>query len=273
MGGTFGERRPATFAIPNLKGGEKCAIILWYTASFRAGTPPAAWCPGGSLPLKRTAPGTGAVPPEDVPVSAPRLPDTPAPSLHALHAAFLALILPKVLSHGRVYFRHLNAERKEEYIAEMVALAWKWHLRLAERGKDAAQFPTAIATFTARAVRSGRRLAGTDRAKDVLSPLAQRRKGFAVSKLPDGSTLNGSTLSEALRDNTRSPVDEQACFRLGFPAWLRTLTRRDRRLVEGMALGHRTLDLAREFRLSSGRVSQLRREFHREWQRFHGEDR
>ena len=50
MGGTFGERRPATFAIPNLKGGEKCAIILWYTASFRAGTPPAAWRPGGSLP-------------------------------------------------------------------------------------------------------------------------------------------------------------------------------------------------------------------------------
>ena len=87
-----------------------------------------------------------------------------------------------------------------------------------------------------------------------------------------GAGANGSPLEEALRDNTRSPVDEQACFRLDFPAWLRSLPRRDRRLVKGMALGHRTLDLARRFRLSAGRVSQLRREFHREWQRFHGED-
>jgi hypothetical protein len=54
--------------------------------------------------------------------------------LARLQAAFLALVLPKVLSHGRVYFRHLRAERREECIAEMVALAWKWHRRLAERG-------------------------------------------------------------------------------------------------------------------------------------------
>ena len=196
------------------------------------------------------------------------------PSLDALQVAFLDLVLPKVVSHGRVYFRHIRCRhQKEELLAEMTGLCWRWHLRLAQRGKDAARFPTALATFAARAVRSGRRLAGMERTKDVLSPLAQRRKGFAVSKLPDGSTLNGSTLSEALRDNTRSPVDEQACFRLDFPAWLRSLPRRDRRLVKGMALGHRTLDLARRFRLSAGRVSQLRREFHREWQRFHGEDR
>ena len=105
---------------------------------------------------------------------------TPADSvaLARLQAAFLASVLPKVLAHGRVYFRHLrSAELKEEYIAEMVALAWKWHLRLAQRGKDATQFPTAIASFAARAVRSGRRLAGMERTKDVLSPLAQQRRG------------------------------------------------------------------------------------------------
>ena len=116
----------------------------------------------------------------------PLPPDTPTPSLHALQATFLSSVLPKVVSHGRVSFRHLrSADRKEEAVAEMVALAWAWHLRLAERGKDATRFPTALATFAARAVRSGRRLAGMDRAKDVLSPLAQQRRGFAVGKLPD----------------------------------------------------------------------------------------
>jgi hypothetical protein len=192
----------------------------------------------------------------------------PATSLHALHARFLS-ILPRIELHGRVYFRHLRCpHKKEDLIAEMVALCWKWFLRLAERGRDATGFPSALATFTARAVRSGRRVTGMERAKDALSPLAQQRQGFAVGKLPDRGTLNGSPLEEALRDNTRSPVDEQVAFRPDFPAWLLTLARRDRRLVEGMALGHRTLDLAHKFRLSAGRVSQLRREFKQRWDRF-----
>jgi hypothetical protein len=193
----------------------------------------------------------------------------PAPSLLALQAAFLTQVLPKVLSHGRVYFRHLrSAELKEEYVAEMVALTWRWHLRLAERGKDAARFPTALATFAARAVRCGRRLAGMDKAKDVLSRLAQQRQGFAVCKLPDCSTLDGSPLHEALHDNTQSPVDEQAMFRIDFPSWRASRTERDRRVLDDLMLGERTLDVAGKHGLSPGRVSQLRREFHDDWEFF-----
>jgi hypothetical protein len=190
-------------------------------------------------------------------------------SLARLQAAFLASVLPKVIAHGRVYFRHLrSAELKEEYLAEMVALTWKWHLRLAERGKDAARFPTALATFAARAVRSGRKLTGRDRAKDVLSPLARQRHGFAVAKLPDYSTLDGSPLHEALHDNTRSPVDEQVCFRIDFPAWRLTRAERDRRVLDDLMLGERTLDVAGKYGLSPGRVSQLRRELHADWEFF-----
>jgi hypothetical protein len=178
-------------------------------------------------------------------------------------------VLPKVVSHGRVSFRHLrSADRKEEAVAEMVALAWAWHLRLAERGKDATRFPTALATFAARAVRSGRRLAGMDRANDVLSPLAQWRQGFAVCKLPDSSTLDGSPLAEALHDNTQSPVVEQVCFRLDFPAWRASRTDRDRRVLDDLMLGERTLEVAGKYGLSPGRVSQLRREFLLDWRRY-----
>jgi hypothetical protein len=177
--------------------------------------------------------------------------------------------LPKVLLHGRVYFRHLrSAELKEEYVAEMVALTWRWHLRLAERGKDAARFPTALATFAARAVRCGRRLAGMDRSKDVLSPLAQQRKGFAVGKLPDCSTLDGSPLGEALHDNTKSPPDQQAMFRIDFPSWRASRNDRDRGVLDDLMLGERTLDVAGKHGLSPGRVSQLRRELHDDWEHF-----
>jgi hypothetical protein len=195
-------------------------------------------------------------------------PTHPAALAH-LQETFLASVLPRVLAHGRVYFRHLRSpELKEEYVAEMVALTWKWHLRLAERGKDATRFPTALATFAARAVRSGRKLTGMDRAKDVLSPQAQQRKGFAVGKLPDCSALDGSPLAEALHDNTRTPPDEQCAFRIDFPAWRATHAERDQRVLDDLMLGERTLDVAGKHGLSPGRVSQLRREFLTDWRRF-----
>ena len=192
-------------------------------------------------------------------------PTDPA-ALARLQETFLNSIMPKVLSHGRVSFRNVRCRhQKEELLAEMTGLCWQWHLRLAQRGKDAAQFPTAIATFAARAVRCGRRLAGMDRAKDVLSPQAQQRQGFAVGKLPDCSGLSGSALEEALHDNTRTPPDEQCAFRIDFPAWRATHAERDRRLLDDLMLGERTLEVAGKYGLSPGRVSQLRREFLLGW--------
>jgi hypothetical protein len=38
-----------------------------------------------------------------------------------------------------------------------------------------------------------------------------------------------------------------------------------------MALDHGTQELAERHKVSSGRISQLRREFHSDWRRFHGE--
>ncbi len=192
----------------------------------------------------------------------------PADSPNPLHVVFLA-ILPRIERHGDVYFRHVrNASLKEEFIAEMVALAWKWCVRLAEQGKDVTRFPSAIATFAARAVRSGRRLCGQEKAKDVLSPLAQRRHGFATSPLPHYSTLSGNPLEDALADNTVSPVPEQVAFRIDFPDWLQTYDERRRRVIEDLMLGQRTLDVADKYQLSPGRVSQLGRLFHDGWRRF-----
>ena len=69
----------------------------------------------------------------------------------------------------------------------------------------------------------------------------------------------------------KSPVPDQVAFRLDFPAWLLSLSQRDRRVVEDLLLGERTLDVARRHGLSPGRVSQLRREFLDGWRAFCGE--
>jgi hypothetical protein len=59
---------------------------------------------------------------------------------------------------------------------------------------------------------------------------------------------------------------------MDFPAWLRTLTPRERRLIRAMARNERSTDLSQQFEVSPGRISQMRQEFRDDWLRFHGEE-
>jgi hypothetical protein len=193
----------------------------------------------------------------------------PGTSAGALHAAFVAL-LPRIERHARITFRHLGCpQSRDDAVAEAVALSWAWYLRLVGRGKDPAAFVSALAGYAARAVRRGRRVCGQEAAQEVLSRRAQARYGFAVRRLPAGpTTLEGSPLEEALLDNAVTPPPEAAAFRIDFPAWLATWPDRDRRLIEALGLGERTLALADQFGLTPGRVSQKRRQYKDNWQRF-----
>jgi hypothetical protein len=206
-----------------------------------------------------------------------------AASAEDLHAGFL-LILPRVELHGRIFFRHLCPDRRADAVQEMRALGWQWFLRLAERGRDPADFLTGFVTRLAWAVNSGRRLAGMARAKDVLNAATQRRHGFHVERLPSTTQASHERLyaevqgqelhdafEERLRDNTITPVLDQVIFRIDWPAFLRTLTGRERRLIRAMARNERTLDLSRQFEVSPARIAQLRREFFEGWRRFCGE--
>jgi hypothetical protein len=185
-----------------------------------------------------------------------------------LHVAFMRIV-PQIERHARIGFRGVRCPvTKGDRIADTIALAWKWFKRLADRGEDGTQFTAALARYAVRAVRSGRRVTGQLKAKDVLNELTQQRHSFTVGKLPDFATLSENPLQDALIDNTASPVPDQVQFRLDFPAWRGLHCRRDRRLIDAMAQRERTLDLAKQFKLSPARISQLRRAFQESWLRF-----
>jgi hypothetical protein len=192
-----------------------------------------------------------------------------AVSLEQLHSAFLALVLPRVLSHGRVWSRHIKCpHRRDDFVAEMVGLSWKWFVRLVERDKDPTAFPTALAGFAARAVRAGRRVAGQERARDVMNPMAQARHDFVVEKLPDFTTLSSNPLEDALQDHARTPPPDAVAFRLDWPRWVSTRTERDRGILHDFMLGETTTAVSRKYGLSAARCSQLRREFKEDWEAF-----
>jgi hypothetical protein len=76
---------------------------------------------------------------------------------------------------------------------------------------------------------------------------------------------------DRLRDNTQSPVPDQAAFRIDYPAWHSQLGHRNSKIAQDMMLECSTMELAELHKVSQGRISQLRRAFHADWQRFHGE--
>ena len=164
-------------------------------------------------------------------------------------------------------------------------MAWKWFLRLHEQGKDINQFLMAFIFLVARAVKSGRRACGMERADDVLSPVAQRRHDFRVEPLPASTRRSFEALyglikgqqdidayEERLRDNTVTPPPDAAAFRIDWSHFLATLSERDRQLAHFLSLGHRAKVAAKKFKLSPGRITQLRQRWCKEWRAGQGED-
>jgi hypothetical protein len=206
------------------------------------------------------------------------------PSLD-LHDQFLDL-LPKIEIHARIYFRGIKcADQRADKIRETVAMAWKEYCHLVAHGKDVSQFPMVFISLVARGVKCGRRLAGADKAKDVMNPHTQRRRGFRVEPLPISTRTSLAGLygepdgqreldayEERLQDNTITPPPDQAAFRIDWPRFLKTLTKRDRELAHFLSLGHGGKKAADRFGLSPGRVTQLRQRWCREWRLSQGEE-
>jgi hypothetical protein len=208
-----------------------------------------------------------------------------SPSPKDLHAAFLALV-PKIEKHTRSAFKYLKcANERADKVAEAIALAWKRFVRLHERGKDVATFPVVFAILIARAVASGRRIAGAEPVNDVMSQTAQRKHGFSVTEFSDSNSVPShellsdphaqktlDALEERLTDNTLTPVPDQAAFRIDFREWLRTLSTRERTMAHAMMRDERTNDLSKKFGVSAGRVSQVRGKLRMEWAKFCGDE-
>jgi hypothetical protein len=105
---------------------------------------------------------------------------------------------------------------------------------------------------------------------DVSSRCCQQRKRVRVERLHRYDDQSGEWRETVVEDH-QTPVPDQAAFRCDFPEWLNTLPKRDRKIAETLASGERTSRTAKRFKVSPGRISQLRRQLHDAWHQFHGE--
>lgn len=193
-------------------------------------------------------------------------PRRPAPPLCTpsadWHAAYLAM-LPSIHRQAQRAFRCLPCHEREEAIQAVMANSALAYRRLVELGTPELGYTTPLAQFAVRQYRAGRTVGSRMNCRDVASIACQRRHGFNVQAHGDWK--------QTVTEDRRTTPAELAALRLDFADWLATLSPRDRRVAKALAIGERTTTVARLFKMTAGRVSQLRRELYVSWQRFFGE--
>ena len=180
-------------------------------------------------------------------------------------------MLPAIRTRARIAFRAMGPEAREEAMSEVVARCCVDYCRLAELGKEDRAYPTVLADFAVRQVRSGRRVGTAANRNDVCSPGSQRRNGYGLCYLGTPGDQNSGGWHEMLVESKQAGPADTAASRIDFDAWLGSLSARDRGIAATLATGETTSRTAQRFSITPGRVSQLRRELQEAWLAFHGE--
>ena len=187
----------------------------------------------------------------------------------AWHSQFMAMV-PAIKKHAELAFRAMDPEGKEEAIAEVVASAFVAFHRLAQLGKTDIAYPTPLALYGVKQYREGRHVGTKSNIKNVSCRYAQQKKRFSVGRLDRYDHIEQQWLEILVEDRSAGPADIVAT-KLDFGDWLKSLSRRQRRITEVLAVGETTQDAAKRFGVSFSRISQVRRELKRSWESFQGE--
>ena len=162
---------------------------------------------------------------------------------------FEADVLPVVEHWARKRFA--NDPQRDEKIADAKSVAWEF--TEAARDRDAAT-PSTIARFAVWRVAQGRQFPESVRSID--GPPGRCPKPLRVEFRPDRLCTD------------RDDPAERAGFQIDFSAWFAGMDDRKKILLESLALGNSTCEVADGYGLTPGRVSQIRLEFAESWQAF-----
>ena len=154
--------------------------------------------------------------------------------------------------------------------AAVVAHAWVFFVKLVSLGRESLAFAGPLARYGVARTLDGRQVGNQVNVHDVTSLWCQSRKGVCVESLAQRDPTNGEWQEILVEDRNALPSDI-AAMRIDFQAWLKTLSRRARRVAECLAAGERTQAVASMMRVSTGRISQMRGELECASLRFQGE--
>lgn len=168
--------------------------------------------------------------------------------LNVLRESFTQQV-PNLRRMASAKFIGLRADARQEAIANALALTWMFIYRLFRKGRaDEPGILRSCLWYAVKQTKEGRTPQGCPRVKDLGT---QRRSGTVKFESFDLNSFIGRA----------TPVVDQVVFRQDVPAFLRTLSARQRRMAIDLAGGMTTTEAAEKYCLSLGRISQFRKEF------------
>jgi hypothetical protein len=182
-------------------------------------------------------------------------------------------MMPTIAAYARLAFRHQSPEARQEAIEECLANALVAYVRLVQLDKVSLAYPTVLARYAVAQVNDGRKVGGHLNIHDVSSAYCQRQKQIIMERLDHFDEEENQWQEAVVQDTRTAPVPDIVAFRCDFPEWLNRLSSRNRRIALKLATSETTSRVARMFKVSAARVSQLRKEFKLAWEGFHGEAR
>jgi hypothetical protein len=188
-------------------------------------------------------------------------------SIERLQEDFVRL-LPDIERYAKHVFRLCRPADRDDLVSETVARVWLFFVRLSARGKDPKGVFRPLLRFCVLGVKEGRRV-GVRRNSRELCHRA-RRDGLRIVSLEERDDKSRSPWREILGETKAFSPAQTAAARLDIEAWLKEQSARDRSIANLLAAGERTSSVAKRFRLSCARISQLRSELRDSWQQFQG---
>lgn len=177
-------------------------------------------------------------------------------------------LLPAIRAHLRFAFRRFPAEAHEEATQEAISNAFVAYARLVSQGRSHVAAASPLARFAVAQVRSGRKVGGRINVRDIASLNCRLRKAVVLERLDHWDARRECWREALVEDGSCTPA-ELAGSRIDFEEWLKSLSSRNRAIALRLAAGEATSDVALEFGVSPGRISQLRSELHTSWNEFH----
>ena len=142
---------------------------------------------------------------------------------------FLAM-LPAILTHARIAFRHLKGDNRDDMVQEVVANSFVAFARLAQLDKLDLAYPGALARYAVAQVIQGRRVGNKLNVRDVASEYARKAKNIQLGRLDRYDETEDCWQEILIEDRNATPAD-LAASRIDFPRWLNTLSARDLSLI------------------------------------------
>jgi hypothetical protein len=195
--------------------------------------------------------------------------NTPCSTAVDTWQAKFSSMLPEIQRLLRIAFTDLKLEARSDAEEEALFHCLWSYFSLYEQGRAEAATPSSLVWYAKLQVRRGRVAGCPMNGQEVMSRYAQLGHGFKV--LPLNQNVDDDTWVDEFVASRNAPILDQIALRMDFRSWLESLGQRTRRIALDLARGFRTSEVSRKYRVTPGRISQLRRELQVSWQLYQGE--